>query len=73
VVLRKKLAVLLAAVMMLGVVSAAPAIADAGGLNNGNKGSDGPDKNLGGGQEKTNNPHPAHGGGSGGDNGGGND
>jgi hypothetical protein len=59
--------------MMLAMsVSAAPAMADPG-QNNGNKSNDGLDKNLGGGQEKTKNPHPAHGGGSGGDNGGGND
>jgi hypothetical protein len=79
-VLRKKLAVLVAAVMMLGVMSAAPALAhhDAGHFNNGNQAGDGADANEGGGQEHIRNPHPPkaggekHGGGDG-DNGGGND
>jgi hypothetical protein len=74
-VLRKKLAVLLAAAMMvLGVMSVPPAMATAcGGTNCGNKANDGGDVNNGGGQEHIRNAHPVHGGGSGGDNGGGND
>jgi hypothetical protein len=78
-VLRKKLAVLLAAAMMLGVMSVPPVMADAcGGTNCGNKGGDGPDANQGGGQEHIRQAHPPkaggdqHGGGDG-DNGGGND
>jgi hypothetical protein len=63
-VLRKKLAVLLAAVMML-VVSAAPALAhhQVGHDNHGNKGNDGADANQGGGQEHIRQDHPPHGGG----------
>ena len=55
-VLRKKLAVLLAAVMMLGVMSA-PALAhhDIGHVNNGNQRFDSGDANAGGGQEKPKN------------------
>jgi hypothetical protein len=49
-VLRKKLGILLAAVMVMGVMSVPPAMADPV-QNRGNKGSDGPDKNLGGGQD----------------------
>jgi hypothetical protein len=65
VVLRKKLTVLLATVMMLGVMSVSPALAhhDVGHDNNGNKVSDGADANEGGGQEKPKNAHPPHGGG----------
>ena len=56
--LRKKLAVLLAMVMMLTVMSVSPAlvhqdVALAAKLDNsGNKSYDGPDHNQGGGQEK---------------------
>jgi hypothetical protein len=79
-VLRKKLAVLLATVMMLGAMGVSPALAhhDVGHTNLGNKEDDGADKNKGGGQEHIRNSHPAkgggdkHGGGDG-DNGGGND
>jgi hypothetical protein len=67
VVLRKKLAVLLATVMMLGVMSAAPALAhhDVDHHNKGNKANDlfGTDHNQGGGQEHTKNARPPHGGG----------
>jgi hypothetical protein len=65
VVLRKKLAVLLAMVMMLGVMSAAGpvALAEAGGNLKGNKALDGADANQGGGQERTKNARPPHGGG----------
>jgi hypothetical protein len=77
VVLRKKLTVLLAMVMMLGVMSVSPATADPKcGLveidpgvfvylceNNGNKPDDGADVNKGGGQEHIRNAHPPHGGG----------
>jgi hypothetical protein len=52
VVLRRKLAVLLAMVMLV-MMSAAPALA----LNEGNKGWDGGDKNQGGGQEHPKNEH----------------
>jgi hypothetical protein len=52
-------------VAMVMMVAAPPALAhhDVGHVNNGNKISDGPDANQGGGQEKPKNPHPPHGGG----------
>jgi len=66
--LRKRVAVLLAAVMMVGVMGVAPAMAiPAGGFNpdnNGNKAEDGLDKNQGGGQEKIKHPGGAHAGGA---------
>jgi hypothetical protein len=54
VVLRRKLTVMLATVMLLGVMSAAPALAhhDVDHLNNGNSKPDGPDKNRGGGNDE---------------------
>ena len=68
VVLWKRLAVLLATVMMLGVMGVSPALAyyDVGHnfhSEAGNKSDDGADANKGGGQEHTRNGHPAHGGG----------
>jgi hypothetical protein len=56
VVLRKKLAVLLAVVMMLGVMSVSPALVDHNVAlaklgNSGNQSYDGGDANQGGGQE----------------------
>jgi len=75
-VLRKKLAVLLAAAMMLlGVMSASPALAQPGARegNNGHQLDDGPDANQGGGQEKLDRPRPPRGGANHDDNGGGND
>ena len=67
VVLRRRLTVLLATVMMV-MMSAAPALAhhDVGHVNasdNGNKPNDGLDANQGGGQEKPKNARPDHGGG----------
>ena len=52
-VLRKKLAVLLATVMMLGVMSVSPAMAhhDVGHTNNGNKADDSLDHDKGGGND----------------------
>ncbi len=56
-VLRRKLTVLLATVMLLGVMSVSPALAhhDVGHDNNGRKSDDGADANKGGGQEKPKN------------------
>jgi hypothetical protein len=62
VLLRRKLTLVLMAVMML-MMSAAPALADKPAGNHGNKSYDGTDKNLGGGQEKTPNAHPPQAGG----------
>jgi len=52
-VLRKKLAVLLATVMMLGVMSAAPALAhhDVGHVNQGHQDDDNADRDQGGGND----------------------
>ncbi len=49
------------AMVMLVVLSAAPALANNG--NHGNKSSDGLDANQGGGQEHIRNQHPDHAGG----------
>jgi hypothetical protein len=59
--MRTRVAVLLMTVMMMVVMPAAPAFADKPAGNHGNKSYDGPDKNLGGGQEKTPNAHPCQG------------
>ncbi len=60
--LRRKLTVLLMAVMLL-MLSAAPALAhhDVGHVNNGNKSHDGADANQGGGQEKAKNENHQNG------------
>jgi hypothetical protein len=83
VVLRKRLAVLLSALAMMGVMAVPPAMAhhDVDHTNQserGNKSDDLEDANQGGGQEHTRNARPPHGGGDqhgggDGDNGGGND
>lgn len=71
-VLRKKLTVLLATVMLLGVMSVPvysmtfvnPSIGELAKLgNNGNKDADGLDPNQGGGQERPKNERPPHAGG----------
>jgi len=64
--LRKRVAVLLAALSVMMVMAVPPVMAvPAGGfhVNNGHKADDGGDKNLGGGQEKIDRAHPPHGGG----------
>ena len=69
--LRRKLMALLMTEMLVGVMSAAPALAhhDVGHVNNdrgldmGNKLNDGEDPNKGGGQEHPKNERPPHGGG----------
>ena len=55
--LRKRIAVLLSALSMMVVMSAAPALAfhDVGHVNNGHKVEDSGDANQGGGQEKPKN------------------
>jgi hypothetical protein len=56
--MRRRIAAIVAMVMLLMMMAAPTALA-----NQGNKSSDGSDKNLGGGQEKIKNPHPDHAGG----------
>jgi hypothetical protein len=58
----RKITVHLAALSMMMVMSV-PVMAAPDGENSGNKGWDGADKNLGGGQEKPKNEHPPHAGG----------
>jgi hypothetical protein len=59
----RKITVLLSALAMLGVMFVPPAMAVDPGGNHGHKSADGPDKNLGGGQEKVDHVHPPKAGG----------
>jgi hypothetical protein len=69
--MRRRIAAMVAMVMMVLMMSAPPALAhhDVGHVNSGvgielgNKSSDGADANKGGGQEHPRNVHPDHGGG----------
>jgi hypothetical protein len=59
--MRRRIAVLLMTVMMLGVMPAAPALAVSTHVNEGHKLDDGGDKNQGGGQEHPKNQNHQNG------------